>query len=123
MATVTNNLLLPRLTKATNYENWGIQMKALLGSQDAWEVVQEGLEEPENTTGYSAAQNKTLKETRSKDKAALYILYRAVDESGFEKIVGHQLQRKRGTFWKKRSRVLTELNKYVFKLYELSWRP
>nr|KYP70093.1 hypothetical protein KK1_009301 [Cajanus cajan] len=28
----------------------------------------------------------SLKETRSKDKAALYLLYRAVDELGFEKI-------------------------------------
>jgi len=39
-------------------------MKFLMGSQDFWEVVQEGFEEPENTTGYSAIQNKVLKETR-----------------------------------------------------------
>ena len=57
-------------------------MKALLGSQDTWEVV----EEPTNTTGYTAAQTKVLKEMRSKDKAALYMLFRAIDESGFEKI-------------------------------------
>ena len=50
-------------------------MKALLGSQDAWEVVEEGFEEPKDTTGYTVAQNKALKEFRSKDKAALYILY------------------------------------------------
>jgi len=31
-------------------------MKALLESQDAWEVVQEVYEELENTTGYTAAQ-------------------------------------------------------------------
>jgi gag-polypeptide of LTR copia-type len=36
--------------------------------------------------GQSSQQNKTLKEARSKDKAALYMLFRAVDESGFEKI-------------------------------------
>ena len=62
-------------------------MKAFLGSQDAWEVVEEGFEEPKDTTGYTAAQNKALKELRSKDKATLYMLFRAVDESGFEKIV------------------------------------
>ena len=61
-------------------------MKALLSSQDAWEVVEEGFEEPKDITGYTAAQNKALKELRSKDKAALYMLFRAVDESGFEKI-------------------------------------
>jgi len=48
-------------------------MKDLTGSQDFWEVVQKGFEEPENTTGYSKAQYKVLKETRSKDKASLYI--------------------------------------------------
>ena len=61
-------------------------MKALLGSQDTWEVVEKGFEKPTNTTGYTAAQTKVLKEMRSKDKAALYMLFRAVDESGFEKI-------------------------------------
>ena len=61
-------------------------MKALLGSQDAWEVVEDGFEEPFDTTGYTVVQNKALKELRSKNKAALYMLFRAVDESGFEKI-------------------------------------
>ncbi|KAG6485542.1 hypothetical protein ZIOFF_054102 [Zingiber officinale] len=86
MGSIINNVSLPQLTKV-NYENWRIQMKALLGSVDCWEVAQEGFEEPESTVGYSAAQNKVLKETRSKDKTALYMLFRAVDESGFEKIV------------------------------------
>ena len=49
-------------------------MKALLGSQDAWEVVEEGFEEPNDTTGCMAAENKALKEARSKNKAALYML-------------------------------------------------
>ena len=62
-------------------------MKALLGSQDVWEVVKEGFEEPKDTTGYMAAQNKALKEVRSTDKATLYMLFQAVDVSGFEKIV------------------------------------
>jgi len=63
-------------------------MKALLGSLDAWEVTEDGFEEPTDTAGYSTAQNKALKETRSKDKTALYMLFRAVDESGFKKIAG-----------------------------------
>ena len=63
-------------------------MKALPGSLDVWEVTNDGFEEPTNTTGYTAAQNKVLKETRSKDKTALYMLFRAVDESAFEKIAG-----------------------------------
>ena len=61
-------------------------MKALLGSQDAWEVVEEGLKEPKDTMGYTATRNKTLKEVQSKNKGALYMLFRAVDESDFEKL-------------------------------------
>ena len=67
---MSGQIPLPQLTKA-NYENWSIQMKALLGSLDAWEVVKEGFEEPTETTDYTVAQNRALKETRSKDKAAL----------------------------------------------------
>ena len=62
-------------------------MKAILGSQDAWEVIDEDFEEPKDTMGYTVEQNKALKELRSKDNAALYILFRVVDELGFEKIV------------------------------------
>ena len=85
MANMMGQMPLPRLTK-TNYENWSIQMKALLDSQDAWEVVEDGFKESIDTTGYTVAQNKTLKELQSKDKATLYMLFRAVDELGFEKI-------------------------------------
>jgi len=86
MANVTGQIPLPRLTKAARYDNWSIQMKVLLHSQDAWEVVEEGFKEATDTTGYTAVQTKALKEMRSKDKATLYMLLRVVDESGFEKI-------------------------------------
>ncbi|KAJ1391337.1 hypothetical protein SESBI_36728 [Sesbania bispinosa] len=86
MAGLTNCIPLPKLTKGDNYDNWKVQMEALLGSQDNWEVIENGHEEPETTEGYSNAQLNALKVVQSKDKAALYLLYRAVDESGFEKI-------------------------------------
>ena len=37
-------------------------MKALLGSQDTWEVVEEGFKEPKDTTGYTATQKRALKD-------------------------------------------------------------
>jgi len=61
-------------------------MKALLGSQENWEVVEDGFDEPASTTSWSNVQLKLLKDARVKDKAALYILYQAVDESDFKKI-------------------------------------
>jgi len=49
-------------------------------------VVENGHQEPEDIGGMTIAQLATLKATRVKDKTALYMLYRAVDKSGFEKI-------------------------------------
>ena len=80
-------MTLPKLSK-TNYDNWSIQIKALLGSQDCWEEVETGFTEPEAGTALNNAQLKALKERRMKDKTALYILYQGVDEAGFEKIAG-----------------------------------
>ncbi|CAI8588308.1 unnamed protein product [Vicia faba] len=87
MANMIGQMPLPRLSKS-NYENWSIQMKTLLGSLDVWEVTNNGFEEPSNTTAYTAAQNKALKETRAMEKTALYMLFRAVYESALEKIAG-----------------------------------
>jgi Domain of unknown function (DUF4219) len=86
-STSLGHMPLPRLTKL-NYDNWSIQMCALLGAQDAWEVFEVGFEEPVATGNQTANQLKTLKEMRMKDKTALYFLFQAVDESGFEKIAG-----------------------------------
>jgi hypothetical protein len=63
-------------------------MRALLGAQDAWEVVEKGYDKPATTTNQTANQLKALKEMRMKDKTDLYYLFQAVDESGFEKIAG-----------------------------------
>ena len=50
---------IPRLTKE-NYESWQIQMKALFGSQELWELVIDGYVEPtsEQEATYNAEQKK-----------------------------------------------------------------
>ncbi|XP_078153550.1 uncharacterized protein LOC144548693 [Carex rostrata] len=86
-STSQGQIQLPRLTKL-NYDNWSIQMRALLGAQDIWEVVEVGYEEPTANANQTANQIRALKETRMKDKTALSFLFQAVDELGFEKIAG-----------------------------------
>ncbi|XP_017644595.1 uncharacterized protein LOC108485276 [Gossypium arboreum] len=64
-------------------------MKALLGSQDCWDVVEEGYVESENTAAEATLTNKEkiiLKEARKKDKRGLFFSFQGVDESTFEKI-------------------------------------
>ena len=76
---------LPKLTKS-NYDNWSIQIKALLGAQGTWKFVQDGFPDAVNTESMTVANLKALKENRMKDKTTLYTLYQGVDEAGFEKI-------------------------------------
>ena len=121
MVNVAGQVPLPRLTK-TNYENWSIQMKALLGSQDAWEIIEVGFKEPQDVTGLSAAQTKALKETRSKDKTALYMLFRAVDEAGFEKIAAATTSKEAWDILEKVFKGADRVKKCGFKPFVANWR-
>jgi len=86
MAKIVNGMTVPQLTKKTNYDNWCLQIKTLLGSQDIWDIVESGYEELAEDANQTVAQITALKKTRVKDKSALYFLYNAVDELGFKKI-------------------------------------
>ncbi|KAE8655429.1 BTB/POZ and MATH domain-containing protein 3 [Hibiscus syriacus] len=54
---------IPRLTK-TNYGNWSIQMMALLGSQNCWDIIEDGYIEPENAATKVALANEEKKFAR-----------------------------------------------------------
>nr|XP_017228786.1 PREDICTED: uncharacterized protein LOC108204029 [Daucus carota subsp. sativus] len=76
---------IPKLT-ATNYGNWSIQMKVLLGSYDNWDIVESGYDKPEDEAVLSETEKTALKDSKKKDQRALYTIIQGVDESTFEKI-------------------------------------
>ena len=86
MVNLTNSVPLSKLTKAVNYDNRSLKMKALLDSQENWEVVENGHVEPKNNTNWANAQMTVLQKSCRKDKATLYILYQDMNEFDFEKI-------------------------------------
>lgn len=59
----------PRLD-GKNYNYWSIQMKVLLGTQELWDIVETGYEEPAEGATLTAAQTNKLGENRKKDRRA-----------------------------------------------------
>ena len=85
MANGVASFQVPTLNNS-NYDNWNIRMKALLGAHDVWDLVENGYNEPQNEDALTQDQKTTMKELRKRDKKALYLIYQALDEDGFEKI-------------------------------------
>jgi len=69
MTKVMNGMTVPQLTKKTNYDNWCLQMKTLLGSQDIW--------------GYSGDQVRRTRRGRKSDSGLDY----HVEEDAIERQV------------------------------------
>lgn len=85
MASGIHSIQFPRLTKE-NYGNWCIRMKALLGSQGVWEMVEKGYEVPPDESFLNQNQKNALEKTRMKDQSALTLIHQCLDDSQFEKI-------------------------------------
>ncbi|KAK6134376.1 hypothetical protein DH2020_031883 [Rehmannia glutinosa] len=74
------------MLNTSNYDNWSIKMKTILGAHDVWDIVEKGYVESQDETTLSQTQKDNLKESRKRDKKALYLIYQALDDDGFEKI-------------------------------------
>eukprot|EP00253_Pinus_taeda_P009946 PITA_09946 len=84
------NTQLPQFN-GKNYDYWEITMRALFASQDLWEIVEDGFDEPAEETEFNRltqAKKNLLKSNRKKDSKARVLLYQAVDQSVFPRMAG-----------------------------------
>ena len=68
----------PVPTLNNNYYNWSIKIKTLLGSQDVWDIIKKGYNEPMDDAALAALtpnHNTTLKDSRKRDKKVFYLIY------------------------------------------------
>ena len=89
------NIHLP-MFNGRNYDYWSITMRALFVSQDLWEFVEDGFEEPANEEEFedlTQAERELLKSNKKKDSKALFLLYQAVHESVFPRIAAAKRSR------------------------------
>ncbi|KAK2966882.1 hypothetical protein RJ640_028892 [Escallonia rubra] len=70
------------------YEEWRVKMRTLFVSQDVWELVENGYEDPDDISTLTLAQQEKLRENRKKDAKALYFIQVAVSTSIFPRIIG-----------------------------------
>lgn len=83
-----NNVFQTQIPKfaGKNYHHWAIQMRVLFESQDLWNVIENGIDEPEQTEDTTLQQMREVKENKKKDRKALFLIYQVVDEVIFERI-------------------------------------
>ncbi|MCY6524883.1 DUF4219 domain-containing protein, partial [Actinobacillus pleuropneumoniae] len=82
------NTQLPQFN-GKNYDYWSITMRALFASQDLWEIVEDGFEEPTDENEFNAltqGERDLLKSNRKKDSKARMLLYLAVDQGVFPRL-------------------------------------
>ena len=63
-------------------------------------MVEKGYKVPQDETSLSEAQKETLKDSRKRDKKALFLLYQALDDDAFEKILMQHSLRRHGISFK-----------------------
>ena len=93
MANGMSQWQIPKFTK-DNYENWCIRMKAILGANDVWDIMEKGLVVPENEETLNQTQRDQLQNQRKKEQKVIMIIHQCLDDSMLQKVASTTTSKK-----------------------------
>ncbi|KAL0343430.1 UNVERIFIED_CONTAM: hypothetical protein Sangu_1230400 [Sesamum angustifolium] len=85
MSSLAKQISVP-IFSGQNYDYWAIKMKTYFQSQKIWELVEEGVTLPEDSSTSSSAEKGKLENKKAKDSEALYYIQTAVADHIFPRI-------------------------------------
>ncbi|KAK4399801.1 hypothetical protein Sango_1086200 [Sesamum angolense] len=85
MSSLAKQISVP-IFSGQNYDYWAIKMKTYFQSQKLWELVEEGVTLPEDSSTSSSAEKGKLENKKAKDSEALYYIQTAVTDHIFPRI-------------------------------------
>ncbi|KAL0397696.1 UNVERIFIED_CONTAM: Retrovirus-related Pol polyprotein from transposon TNT 1-94 [Sesamum calycinum] len=85
MSSLAKQISVP-IFSSQNYDYWAIKMKTYFQSQTLWEIVEEGVILPEDSSTSSSAEKGKLENKKAKDSEALYYIQTAVADHIFPRI-------------------------------------
>ncbi|KAL0298475.1 UNVERIFIED_CONTAM: Retrovirus-related Pol polyprotein from transposon TNT 1-94 [Sesamum radiatum] len=85
MSSLAKQISIP-IFSGQNYDYWAIKMKTYFQSQKLWEIVEEGVTLPEDSSTSSSAEKGKLENKKAKDSEALYYIQTAVADHIFPRI-------------------------------------
>lgn len=83
MGMIINQPFIP-IFDEENYDYWSIKMKTLFISQEMWDLLENGYEQPANPTNH---QKEQLKDYKKRDAKALLFIQQAVSDKLFSRII------------------------------------
>ncbi|KAK4388427.1 hypothetical protein Sango_2449300 [Sesamum angolense] len=85
MSSIAKQISVP-IFSGQNYDYWAIKMKTYFQSQKLWELVEEGVTLPEDSSTSSSAEKGKLENKKANDSEALYYIQTAVADHIFSRI-------------------------------------
>ncbi|KAK4410169.1 hypothetical protein Sango_0089900 [Sesamum angolense] len=85
MSSLAKQISVP-IFSGQNYDYWAIKMKTYFQSQKLWEIVEEGVTLPDDSSTSSSAEKGKLENKKAKDSEALYYIQTAVADHIFPRI-------------------------------------